>query len=163
MTTPSPQRARRILTWALLIAFVAIPIAEFWVVTQVGGLIGLWPTLALLVVSAVVGALMMRREGPKAWAALVNAFGSGQLPTGRLADAALVLVGGILLMLPGFLTDLLGLVMILPFTRPLIRRLLAFVLARRVAGTGSGPLVIRGETVDTPPSDPTVISGEIEN
>jgi UPF0716 protein FxsA len=93
----------------------------------------------------------------------VNAFGSGQLPTGRLADAALVLVGGILLMLPGFLTDLLGLVMILPFTRPLIRRLLAFVLARRVAGTGSGPLVIRGETVDTPRSDPTVISGEIEN
>ena len=63
MTTPSPQRARRILTWALLIAFVAIPIAEFWVVTQVGGLIGLWPTLALLVVSAVVGAVMMLREG----------------------------------------------------------------------------------------------------
>ncbi|MCW5953733.1 MAG: FxsA family protein [Propionibacteriaceae bacterium] len=163
MTTPSPQRARRILGWILLIAFVAIPIAEVWVVTTVGSLIGLWPTLALLVVSAIVGALMMRREGPKAWAALVNAFGSGQLPTGRLADAALVLVGGILLMLPGFLTDLLGLVMILPFTRPLIRRLLAFVLARRAADSGTGPLVIRGETVDAPPPDPTVISGEIED
>lgn len=162
MTTPSPQRARRILGWALLAAFVAIPIAEFWVVSQVGGLIGLWPTLALLVVSAAVGAVLMRREGTKAWAALVNAFGSGQLPTGRLADAALVLVGGILLMLPGFLTDLLGLVMILPFTRPLIRRLLAFVLARRVAGKGTDPMVIRGETVDAPPSDPTVIRGQIE-
>lgn len=163
MTTPSPQRARRILGWILLIAFVAIPIAEFWVVTQVGGLIGLWPTLALLVVSAVVGAVMMRREGTKAWAALVNAFGSGQLPTGRLADAALVLVGGILLMLPGFLTDLLGLVMILPFTRPLIRRLLAYVLAHRAATTRTDPLVIRGETVDPPPSDPTVIRGEVED
>lgn len=163
MTSPSPQRARRILGWVLLAAFVAIPIAEFWVVTQVGGVIGLWPTLALLVVSAVAGAVLMRREGTKAWAALVNAFGSGQLPTGRLADAALVLVGGILLMLPGFLTDLLGLVMILPFTRPLIRRVIAFVLVRRPTGPGANPLVIRGETVADPPSDPTVISGEIED
>ena len=163
MTTPSPQRARRVLGWSLVVAFVAIPIAEFWVVTQVGGLIGLWPTLVLLVVSAIAGALLMRREGPKAWSALVNAFGSGQLPTGRLADAALVLVGGILLMLPGFLTDLLGLVMILPFTRPLIRRLLAFVLARSSARAKTDPRVIRGETVADPPSDPTVISGEIED
>ncbi len=163
MTTPSPQRARRTLGWILIAAFVVIPIAEFWIVTQVGGLIGLWPTLALLVVSAVAGALLMRHEGTKAWAALVNAFGSGQLPTGRLADAALVLVGGILLMLPGFLTDLLGLVMILPFTRPLVRRLLAFLLARQATGAGSDPLVIRGETVADPPSDPTVIPGEIED
>jgi UPF0716 protein FxsA len=163
MTAPSPQRARRTLGWILVAAFVVIPIAEFWVVATVGGLLGLWPTLGLLVVSAIVGALLMRREGPKAWAALVNAFGTGQLPTGRLADAALVLVGGILLMLPGFLTDLLGLVMILPFTRPLIRRLLAFVLARRAAGSNADPLVIRGETVAEPPADPTVISGEIED
>lgn len=163
MTGPSPQRARRVLGWTLIVAFVVIPLTEFWVVTRVGGLIGLWPTLALLVVSAVVGAVMMRREGTKAWNALVKAFGTGQLPTGRLADAALVLVGGILLMLPGFLTDLLGLVMILPFTRPLIRRLLAFVLARNVARAGVDPLVIRGETVADPPSDPTVIRGEVED
>lgn len=162
MTAASPQRARQTLGWILLASFIAIPIAEVWVVSTIGGLIGLWPTLALIVVSAVAGALLMRHEGSKAWAALVNAFGTGQLPTGRLADAALVLVGGILLMLPGFLTDLLGLIMILPFTRPLIRRLLAFLLARRVAPT-TDPMVIRGETVADPPSDPTVISGEIED
>ncbi|MCA0251079.1 MAG: FxsA family protein [Actinobacteria bacterium] len=159
----SAQRARRTLLWILVIAFVAIPIAEFWVVTTVGGALGLWPTLALLVVSAVAGAWLMQREGAKAWNALVNAFSGGQLPTGRLADAALVLVGGILLMLPGFLTDLIGLVMILPFTRPLVRRFVAFVLARRVAATGADPLLIRGETVDRPPSDPQVIRGEIED
>lgn len=165
MTSSQPQplpRNRRVLGWLLIAAFIAIPIAEVWVVTSIGGLLGLWPTLALLVVSAVVGAWLTRREGAKAWNALVNAIGTGQLPTGRLADAALVLVGGILLMLPGFLTDLLGLVMILPFTRPLIRRFLAFVLARRVAATGTGPVIIRGETVDSPPSDPIVIRGEIE-
>jgi UPF0716 protein FxsA len=161
---PQPQRTRRLLGWLLIAAFIAIPIAEVWVVTSIGGLLGLWPTLALLVVSAVVGAWLTRREGAKAWNSLVNAFGTGQLPTGRLADAALVLVGGILLMLPGFLTDLLGLVMILPFTRPLIRRFLAFLLARRVAATGgAGMVIIRGETVASPPSDPTVIRGEIEN
>ena len=110
-----------------------------------------------------VGAWLTQREGRRAWQALVDAFGGGKLPTGRLADAALVLVGGILLMLPGFLTDVLGLLMLLPVTRPLVRRLLAFILARNAARAPSDPLVIRGETVDSPPSGPVVIRGEVED
>ena len=69
--------------------------------------------------------------------------------------------GGILL--PGFLTDVLGLMMLLPFTRPVVRRLLAFVLARSAARGGSaGPVVISGVTVDSAPTAPVVIEGELE-
>jgi UPF0716 protein FxsA len=160
--TPAARRARTVLLCFLLVAFVAIPIIEIWLLVSVGGWIGLWPTLALLVVSGVVGAWLTRREGTRAWHALADAFGGGRLPTGRLADAALVLVGGLMLMLPGFFSDILGLIMLVPVTRPLVRRLLAFVLARNRARTPSDPLLIRGETVDAPASS-VVIRGEVEN
>ena len=165
MTHPTPAnlRARRLLLWTLLAAFIAIPILEVWTLVTVGGWLGLGPTLGLLVLGGAVGAWLTQREGRRAWQALVDAFGGGKLPTGRLADAALVLVGGILLMLPGFLTDVLGLLMLLPVTRPLVRRLLAFILARNAARAPSDPLVIRGETVDSPPSGPVVIWGEVED
>ena len=81
----------------------------------------------------------MRREGGRAWTALNEAFGTGRMPTGELADAALVLVGGVLLMLPGFVTDVIGFFFLLPFTRPLARKLLAFVVGRRLARMGVVP------------------------
>ncbi|MZO45290.1 FxsA family protein, partial [Escherichia coli] len=102
--------------------------------------------------------------------ALTKAYGTGRLPSGELADAALVLVGGALLMLPGFVTDLFGLLFLLPFTRPLARKAVAFLIARRVASMGfdpgrSRPTVIPGETVEPPTGatdDPRVIRGEVE-
>lgn len=165
MTTPSlgpgARRSRAVLLWLLVIAFVAIPIIEIWLLIRVGGWIGIWPTIALLVVSGLVGAWLTRREGTRAWQALVDAFGGGRLPTGRLADAALVLIGGLMLMLPGFFSDIIGLIMLLPVTRPLVRRLLAFALARTRARTASDPVVIQGETVAAPPEN-IVIRGELQ-
>ena len=78
----------------------------------------------------------MRREGSRAWQDLNEAFTSGRVPTGDLADAALVLVGGVLLMLPGFATDLIGFFFLLPWTRPLARKMIAFFVARRVQRPG---------------------------
>jgi UPF0716 protein FxsA len=179
VTSPAPVQRRWLLP-ALVVAFIAISVAEVWLLTVVGELIGIWWTLAILVGEAVLGAWLMRREGSKAWRALLDAYSSGRMPTGQLADAALILVGGIFLILPGFLTDLLGLVCLLPWTRPLARRLVGFLIARQAAkrgldigtirtqyGTGT---VIRGETVDAPTQDPTptspddnqIIRGEIE-
>lgn len=177
MTAPVPMR-RRLLLPLLVVAFILISVAEVWLLTAVGSRIGVPWTLAILVVEALVGAWLMRREGRKAWAALTDAYATGRMPTGQLADAALILVGGIMLILPGFFTDVLGLVCLLPVTRPLARRLIGVLVARHAArqGIDFGVLrakfdpgtVIKGETVDTPPTtpdkqDPQVIRGEIED
>lgn len=154
----------------LVVLLIAVPILEVWLLIQVGHWIGVWPTVAVLVVEALLGAALMRHQGRRTWRALSEALGRGTVPSGELADAALVLCGGLLLMLPGFATDVLGLILLLPFTRPLARRLLTLVLARRLSrlGVPGTPLaargdVIKGETVDNPPAghDPTVISGDI--
>ena len=91
------------------------------------------------------------------------------MPSGELADAALVLVGGVLLVLPGFVTDVFGLVFLLPFTRPLARKVLAFFIARRLRKLGLSTTyvrqdvtVIEGETVPDEDPGPVIISGEIE-
>ncbi len=176
MTTTAP-RPRRLLLPLLVLGFILVSVAEVWLLTAVGSRIGVAWTLAILVTEALIGVWLMRREGRKAWAALSDAYSTGKMPTGQLADAALVLVGGIMLILPGFFTDIIGLVCLLPFTRPLARRLIGLVLARQVAKSGldvgvmrarfAPDTVIKGETVDSPPSeppqDPQVIRGEIED
>ncbi|GAA4521327.1 hypothetical protein GCM10023191_099630 [Actinoallomurus oryzae] len=116
----------------LVIAFLAVPVLEIYVILQVGHAIGGWPTVALLILESLLGAWIIRREGRRAWRALTESFRQGGLPDRELADAALVLVGGVLLLTPGFLTDVAGLVFVLPFTRPLVRRALSAYVGRRV-------------------------------
>jgi UPF0716 family protein affecting phage T7 exclusion len=117
---------------ALLVAFLLVPIVEIYVILQVGHLIGAWPTVALLIAESFLGAWIVRREGRRAWRALTATFREGGLPERELADAALVLVGGVLLLTPGFVTDVLGFWFVLPFTRPLVRWLLAAYVGRRM-------------------------------
>jgi UPF0716 protein FxsA len=162
---------------ALLTALlVAIPILEVWLLVQVGQNLGLLPTVLILLVVAIVGVLLMRHEGSRAWKALNDAFTKGKVPTGELADAALILVGGVLLMLPGFLTDVIGLLFLLRWTRPAARKMIAFFVARRINRLGipvrrarlDRENLIEGETVESPPGNgqrpegPTIIVGEIE-
>ncbi len=181
MSYAAPQ-SRRGGGWilpVLLVAMVALPFLEIYLIVQVGQLIGVWWTLAILVGEAVLGAWLMRREGTRAWKALNEAFASGKMPTGELADTALILVGGVLLVMPGFITDIFGLLFLLPFTRPLARKVLAYAVARRMSRSGASIAylrrdgsVIEGETVPNPQtpqssappsSSPVIITGEIED
>ena len=160
----------------LAVLLVAIPILEVWLLVQVGQQLGLLPTVLILLVVAIVGVLLMRHEGSRAWKALNDAFTRGKVPTGELADAALILVGGVLLVLPGFLTDIIGFVFLLRWTRPIARKMIAFFVARRINRLGIPVMrarldrdnLIEGETVEAPPAprhrpeDPIVIAGEIE-
>lgn len=153
----------------LLVAMVVLPFVEIYLIIQVGQLIGIWWTLAILIGEALLGAWLMKREGGRAATALNQAYASGKMPSGELADAALVLVGGVLLVLPGFVTDVFGLVFLLPFTRPLARKVLAFFIARRLRKLGLSTTyvrqdvtVIEGETVPDEDPGPVIISGEIE-
>jgi UPF0716 protein FxsA len=154
-----------------VVLLVAVPIFEVYVLVQVGQRIGAVPTILILVVEAVLGAWLMRREGTRAWRALNGAFRGGRVPAGELADAALVLVGGVLLMLPGFVTDVLGLFFLVPFTRPFARKVLAFFLARRLSRTGLVPgahgpygrgTVVEGEVVPDDGATVTVTPDQIE-
>ena len=116
--------SRRRWPWLLTLALLVVPTAELAIIIWVGQQIGGWPTLALLLVESALGAWLVKREGARTWRALASALNSGRMPSRQLSDAALVLVGGTLLLTPGFLTDLVGFFFILPITRPLARGVL---------------------------------------
>jgi UPF0716 protein FxsA len=149
-------RRGRVLRW-VFVALLLVPLLEVVVIIAVGRAIGGWPTFGLLLLESLLGALIVRREGARTWAALRDALRSGRMPSRQLADAALVLVGGTLLLAPGFITDAVGLFLILPATRPLTRRWLEALVARRLLGSfggwpgggpGGPPEVVQGEVVD---------------
>ncbi|MFI0356152.1 FxsA family protein [Actinomadura sp. 9N407] len=116
----------------LLLVILLTPILEIVVIAQAVGLIGGWWTLAAVLATSALGGWITRREGRRAWRVLQEAGRRGVPPERELSDSALVLAGGLLLLAPGFLTDLLGLLLVLPFTRPLVRRPLAAYGSRRL-------------------------------
>jgi UPF0716 protein FxsA len=119
----------------LLFLFVIVPVVEIWVIVQVGQAIGIVPTLLLLIADAVLGTWLFRREGRKAWNALREAIAAGRVPAKEVADGALVVVGGAFLLSPGFVTDVGGVLCVLPPTRALLRRALTGLVRRRLFPT----------------------------
>ncbi len=101
----------------LLVAFIAVPILEIALFIQVGGLIGLWPTLAIVILTALAGTALMRVQGLQALRRLQTAVERGENPVGPIAHGALILVAGVLLLTPGFFTDAVGLALLLPPVR----------------------------------------------
>jgi UPF0716 protein FxsA len=133
--------------WSLLAAaLLVLPILEIYVIIQVGQVIGAGPTIVLLIVESALGAWIVKREGRRAWEALNSSFSTGRLPTRELSDAALVLVGGTLLLTPGFVTDVFGFFFVLPFTRPIARRWLSWLVSRRVLRAAGRSRVGRGQS-----------------
>ncbi|MGH3443022.1 MAG: FxsA family protein [Nitriliruptorales bacterium] len=104
----------------LLLAFMLVPIAEIAVIVRVGEALGSIQTIALLVADSVLGAILVRREGRLAWEKFRQALAAHRFPGDEVTQGALILVGGALLLTPGFLTDVAGLVVVLPPTRALI-------------------------------------------
>ena len=120
----------------LLFAFillVGLPILEIYVIIQVGEAIGVLPTIALLIADSVLGAWLMRTQGRLVWRRFTAALEAGRPPAREVLDGALVIVGGALQLAPGFVTDVAGLLMVVPPTRAIIRRSLVRRLARRGA------------------------------
>jgi UPF0716 protein FxsA len=161
MTEPTPRRRRRLPLWILFVAFLVVPLVEIYVLIQVGQVIGAWWTILLLIADSIFGGWLIRREGGRVWRALTTALSSGRMPARELADGALVLIGGTLMLTPGFVTDAFGVLMILPFTRPIFRRILTGVVTRRLLATGypgtnaqrpgpgsQGGSVVQGEVLD---------------
>jgi UPF0716 protein FxsA len=150
------------------LALLVVPIAELFVLIQVGQRIGVLETIAVLVGISVLGAWLLKREGIRAWTAFTTATSSGRLPAREVADGALVMFGGALLLTPGFLTDVVGLLCLLPPTRVVLRRSLLALVTRRAVGHGGWtPRAMRvrsyraGRTGPGRPSGSRVIDGEV--
>lgn len=106
----------------LLALFILLPIAELALLIQVGQWIGLGWTLAIVVVTGFVGATLARRQGLRAWLAIQAELREGRMPGGTLVDGLLILIGGIVLLTPGLLTDLFGFLLLVPGSRSLLKR-----------------------------------------
>lgn len=106
----------------MLALFILLPIVELVLLIQVGQWIGLGWTLALVLVTGFVGAALARRQGLRAWLAIQGEIRQGRMPGGTLVDGLMILIGGVVLLTPGLLTDLLGFALLIPWTRNVLKR-----------------------------------------
>ena len=137
----------------LVLLFIVIPIAELYVIIQVGESIGLWPTLLLLLLDAVLGSLLLRHQGRGAWRRFNEALAQRRFPGKEVADGVLIVIGGTLLLAPGFITDIFGIFLLIPPTRAIARAVLKrFTVARfvMVDTSGLGGAVGRGPEAGGP-------------
>ena len=123
----------------LVVLFVVVPIIELFVIIQVGGALGVLPTVGLLVLGSILGSVLMRSQGRAAWRSFQEATAAGKVPAREVLDGALVVFGGALLLTPGFVTDVLGLLLLLPPTRAVVRRMLVGGVAKRMLGPAAIP------------------------
>ncbi|GAB3663796.1 hypothetical protein GCM10027589_27550 [Actinocorallia lasiicapitis] len=140
----------------LFLAFLVLPVVEIYVIIQVGQVIGGWETVLLLLAESLLGAWIVKREGRRAWRKLSQTLTSGRMPDRELADAALILIGGVLLLTPGFVSDLFGFLCVLPFTRPLVRGALLAWASRRIK-VAAPPMIFPDGFADQGP----VVQGEV--
>ena len=125
----------------LLILFIAMPIIEIGMFIRVGGWLGMWPTLLIVVVTALLGTWMLRQQGAATMMQAQQRLQAGELPAQQIVEGVLLLVGGVLLLTPGFVTDGIGFACLIPWSR---RGIAKMILARSNGGAvfmnvGGGP------------------------
>lgn len=116
----------------LFVLFAVLPVVEIYLLIQVGYQLGALPTVALVLLISLLGALLVRHQGFEILRRIQTELGQGRLPAAELLDGALVLVGGTLLLTPGFFTDLLGLFFLFPVSRTLLKQFARLWLQRRL-------------------------------
>jgi UPF0716 protein FxsA len=117
----------------LVLLFIVVPLVELFVIIEVGKAIGVWPTIALLFLDSILGAVLLRSQGRAVWRRFNEALAAGRVPHREVFDGAMVIFGGALLLTPGFVTDIVGLLLLIPPSRALIRRFLSRVFTSRLA------------------------------
>jgi UPF0716 protein FxsA len=132
----------------LVLLFIAVPIAELFVIIQVGQAIGVWWTIGILIADSILGSVLMRSQGRAAWRRFNEAIRAGRVPAREVVDGALVIFGGALLLTPGCLTDVLGLVLLIPPTRAIVRAILLRRFTHRLVVSATRPPPRRRRTDD---------------
>jgi UPF0716 protein FxsA len=116
----------------LALLFITIPLVELALLVWLGSLVGFWPTMALVVITGIAGAALARAAGLQVVRQIRSEIAAGRMPVNHLLDGLLVLVGGVVLLTPGLLTDLVGLALLIPPTRSAVRSFLQRKLQRLV-------------------------------
>jgi UPF0716 protein FxsA len=146
----------------LFLLFTAVPLLDLWVLLAIGDVIGFWPTVGLVLLTGFAGAALARVEGLRVLGAWRAALAAGRLPEEGVLSGVLVLVGAVLLVTPGVLTDVVGLALLVPASRRLAARGLRAWLARQIrsgrvrvmsasGGPGAGGSPASREVVDVTP------------
>jgi UPF0716 protein FxsA len=115
----------------LVILFIVVPLAELYVIIKVGEAIGVLPTIALLLLDSILGAALLRHQGRAAWNRFNLALAENRVPARETFDGAMVILGGALLLTPGFITDIFGLALLVPPSRAVVRRASSWAVLRR--------------------------------
>jgi UPF0716 protein FxsA len=118
--------------------FIAVPIAELYVIIRVGDAIGVLPTIAILAADSILGSMLLKSQGRAVWRRFNETMQAGRVPHREVIDGVLVIFGGAFLITPGFLTDIVGVLLLLPPTRAVFRRFVQARLVTRAAGAVSG-------------------------
>lgn len=124
----------------LLLLFIAVPIIELAAILQVGDWIGFWPTLGLLIFDSILGSVLLRTQSRAVWRRFNAQLAQGRPPAREVIDGVLVIAGGVALLTPGFVTDIFGILFLLPPTRAVIRSLLVRRFARRMVMNVTGAM-----------------------
>ncbi|MCY3827339.1 MAG: membrane protein FxsA [Candidatus Dadabacteria bacterium] len=128
----------------LLILFTVVPLVELALLIKLGNVIGLWPTIFIVIATGVLGAALARSQGTQVISAIRAEVAEGRPPTESLINGLLVLVGGVVLLTPGLLTDLLGFSLLIPFTRDWFKKKLQSRLKKYAErSSGSATIIIR--------------------
>jgi UPF0716 protein FxsA len=127
----------------LALAFLVVPFVELFVLIQVGQVVGVWWTILLVLLVSVAGSWLVKREGWAAWRRITTRVQTGEVPGADLVDGGLILLAGALMLTPGFVTDVVALLLLFPGTRVVVRRVALKKLVERATivrmGPGGGP------------------------
>ena len=107
----------------LLLLFISVPLIEVLILIKLGSLFGFWPTIFLVIGTGILGAYLAKLYGLTIWYKIQQDLNAGLMPADKLVDGLLILIGGIVLLTPGLLTDILGFMLLIPFTRNYFKRL----------------------------------------
>lgn len=138
---------------ALFLTFLIVPFVEIYLLLQVGSVIGTFPTVLLVVLTATLGAWQLRQQGFATWNRLQNGLRQGEIPAYEMVEGPVLLVGGALLLTPGFFTDLCGFACLIPAVR---RKIADYLIERHLSGTQAGSIFRQAHR------DRSVIEGEYE-
>ncbi|EOX4200005.1 FxsA family protein [Vibrio cholerae] len=123
----------------LLFLFIAVPVIELALFIQVGGVLGVWPTIALVLLTAIVGASLVRSQGLQTLLTVQQRLAQGQLPAQQILEGVMLAVAGVLLLTPGFFTDILGMLVLLPAPRAYFaKQLMSRVVVGNIHASGAG-------------------------